>query len=77
MSKVMPGLALRVCEPGARVRMEVSAQDPPRRPRPATSQRQMRTVLVAVLVLFAEQDLGNRMATREQIQTYLAETCGE
>jgi hypothetical protein len=37
----------------------------------------MRTVLVAVLVLLAEQDLGNRMATREQIQTYLAETCGE
>jgi hypothetical protein len=37
----------------------------------------LRPAMEAVLDLLGEQDLGKRMAMREQIQTYLAETWGE
>jgi hypothetical protein len=32
---------------------------------------------IRTIRLLAEQDLGKRMAMRDQIQTYLAETWGE
>ena len=32
---------------------------------------------IRVIRMLAEQDLGKRMAMREQIQTYLADTWGE
>jgi hypothetical protein len=37
----------------------------------------LRLTMEAVLDLLGEQDLGKRMAMREQIQAHLAETWGE